>query len=197
MRRDDIPLFPLNAVLFPGSRLRLRVFEPRYFDMLRECGRRGIGFGVVCILDGVEAGPPAIPAAYGSLVRIEDFGHTEDGLLGLTVEAEARFHAHRTRVRDNGLVVADLDVLEEPAERLAPQHALLGTLLLQVLEHTGSDLRDAPKACFDDAAWVGWRLAELLPLDLPERQRLMELDTPGARLDHLLQALSGMERPPR
>ena len=97
MRRDDIPLFPLNAVLFPGSRLRLRVFEPRYFDMLRECGRRGIGFGVVCILDGVEAGPPAIPAAYGSLVRIEDFGHTEDGLLGLTVEAEARFHAHRTR----------------------------------------------------------------------------------------------------
>ena len=185
-----LPLFPLHTVLVPGAALDLRIFEPRYIDMVRECGRHGSGFGVCLILEGEEAGAPAIPAAWGTEAVIEDFDATPEGLLSLRVRGARRFHVVRTRVRDNGLVIGDLDVLDEPAERLAPQHALLGTLLLHVLEHTGSDLRDAPKACFDDAAWVGWRLAELLPLSQVQRQTLLQIDDPHARLQLLLDGIA-------
>ena len=200
---SELPLFPLRTVLFPGGELRLRVFEARYLDMVTQCGRSGSGFGVCLILDGEEVGRPATPAAFGTLARIVDFHADPDGLLGLQVRGECRFHVRRTRVRDNGLVIGDIgyheDVIEAPgaSARLRPEHALLAELLRRILEQVSSEHTDPDPALFEDAPWVGWRLAELLPLDLPERQRLMELDTPGARLDHLIQALSGMERLPR
>ncbi|MGH8088898.1 MAG: LON peptidase substrate-binding domain-containing protein, partial [Stenotrophomonas sp.] len=68
-----LPLFPLHAVLLPGAALGLRVFERRYLDMLRECSRNDIPFGVCLILDGEEVGAPATPAAHGVEARIDDF----------------------------------------------------------------------------------------------------------------------------
>ena len=75
----DIPLFPLSSVLFPGGRLHLRIFEPRYLDLVRECCRDGSPFGVCLILAGRESGEPAVPAAIGTLARISDFQRDEDG----------------------------------------------------------------------------------------------------------------------
>ena len=80
---SDLPLFPLNAVLFPGGELALRIFEPRYLDLVRECTRQERPFGVCLILDGAEAGAPAMPAAVGTLARIVDFEARTDGLLGI------------------------------------------------------------------------------------------------------------------
>jgi len=57
--RSTLPLFPLQAVLLPGASIKLRVFERRYLDMVRECGRNGSGFGVCLILEGAETGAPA------------------------------------------------------------------------------------------------------------------------------------------
>jgi hypothetical protein len=74
----------------------------------------------------------------------------------------------------------------DPDDELRPEHALLGTVLQQVIEQAGGEFAKVPPARFDDAAWVGWRLAELLPLSDPQRQGLLEEDDPHARLDRLL-----------
>jgi len=91
----DIPLFPLNTVLFPGGPLSLRIFEPRYLDLVRDCTRNGSGFGVCLILQGREAGEPAVPAAVGTFARIVDFYTLSDGLLGIRAEGGERFRVER------------------------------------------------------------------------------------------------------
>ena len=186
----ELLLFPLRTVLFPGGSLGLRVFEARYLDLVSECSRGGHGFGVCLLLKGTEAGAPATPAAHGTEAVIEDFGTGDDGLLTLRVRGRRRFHAERTRVRDNGLVVADVRWCDpDPDDELQPQHALLALLLQRILEQVGGEHATAAAACFDDAAWVGWRLAELLPLEPLQRQALLQQDDPHARLDSLLALL--------
>jgi len=91
----DIPLFPLNTVLFPGGLLSLRVFERRYLDLVRDCARNGGGFGVCLILQGREVGEAAVPAAIGTLAHIVDFYTQPDGLLGICVNGGRRFHVGR------------------------------------------------------------------------------------------------------
>src|SRR5262245_34585722 len=102
---EFLALFPLHTVLLPGAPLGLRVFETRYLDLIRECGRKGRGFGVCMILKGEEVGAPASAAAFGTEAVIEDFGQGDDGLLTLRVRGTRRFHVERARVRDNGLQV--------------------------------------------------------------------------------------------
>jgi Lon protease-like protein len=187
---ESLPLFPLQSVLLPGAPLHLRVFEPRYLDLVRDCGRSGRGFGVCLILDGKEVGAPATPAAYGTEARIEDFGTTDTGLLTLQLRGARRFHVRRTRVRDNGLVVGEVDWLPlDPDDELRAEHGLLSTLLERVIGHVGGEYARAPSARLDDAAWVGWRLAELLPLEPAQRQALLQEDDPHARLDRLLELM--------
>ena len=187
---EPLGLFPLHTVLVPGASLGLRVFEPRYLDLVRDCGRAGKGFGVCLILDGEEVGAPASAAAYGTEALIEDFGSGDDGLLTLQVRGARRFHTQRVRVRDNGLQVADVEWCDpDPGDAVRPEHGLLVTLLERLIERVGGEHAHAPKAQFDDAAWVGWRLAELLPLQDEERQALLQIDDPHQRLDRLLALL--------
>jgi Lon protease-like protein len=187
---ESLPLFPLKTVLVPGATLGLRVFEPRYLDLVRECGHDGHGFGICLILEGEEAGATTTSAAFGTEARIEDFGADAGGLLTLQVRGARRFHVRRTRVRDNGLVVAQVEWCDpDPDDELRPEHAVLGMLLRGILEQVGGEHAIAPPARFDDAGWVGWRLAELLPLDDEQRQLLLQEDDPHARLDALLKLL--------
>ena len=191
MPADSLSLFPLHTVLLPGAALGLRVFEPRYLDLVRECGRSGDGFGICLILDGEEAGAPATPAAFGTEAVIEDFGTGDDGLLTLQVRGVRRFHVQRTRVRDNGLMVADIAWRgDSDADALRPQHSLLAMVLERILEQVGGEHAQAPAARLEEAAWIGWRLAELLPLSDGQRQSLLQDDDPHARLDQLLGMIS-------
>lgn len=192
---SSLPLFPLHTVLVPGAALDLRIFERRYLDMVRECGRGGSGFGVCLILDGQEAGTPATPAAFGTEAVIEDFGTTPEGLLSLRVRGQRRFHVRHVRVRDNGLVIADIDYIDEDAAsaRLRPEHALLAELLRRILAQVGGEHADAAPRLFEDAAWVSWRLVELLPLSMPQRQSLLQLDDPHVRLQRLLEGIADGE----
>ncbi|MDH5822936.1 LON peptidase substrate-binding domain-containing protein [Luteimonas sp. RD2P54] len=188
---ETLPLFPLHSVLVPGAALGLRIFEPRYLDLVRDCGRSGGSFGICLILDGEEAGAPASPAAYGTEALIEDFDRGADGLLSLRVRGARRFRVCSTRVRDNGLVVAGIAWQDDdPRVALLPEHALLAELLRRILEHAGAAVSAVPKARFDDAGWVGWRLAELLPLEDAQRQALLQEADPHRRLQRLLEFVS-------
>jgi len=187
---QELPLFPLHSVLFPGGELRLRLFEPRYLDLIGDCSRRGGGFGVCLIIEGEEAGTPALPAAFGTRAELVDFYTLDDGLLGITVRGAERFHVRRSRVRDNGLIVADVDWCGAAMQgRLQPEHGLLATLVTRLLERIGGAAAMPDQDQLDSPDWVGYRLAELLPLEQPERQTLLQMDDPNRRLDQLLQWL--------
>lgn len=190
MSTELLPLFPLHTVLVPGAVLGLRIFEARYLDLVRECTRNGRSFGVCLILSGDEAGTPALPAAFGTEALIEDFSTGDDGLLVLRVRGGRRFHASRLRIRDNGLQVAEVEWLPpDPELALRPEHAGLAGLLRELLNRAGGEHARQFDSCCDDAAWVGWRLAEWLALEDDQRQALLQLDDPHRRLDALLQTM--------
>jgi Lon protease-like protein len=183
---DDIPLFPLNTVLYPGGEITLRIFERRDLDLVRDCSRNGSGFGVCLILAGREAGEAAVPAAVGTLARIADFYTTSDGLLGITAHGGERFRVATSRVRDNGL--AHGAVRFWPAEAtvpVPPDCGLLVTILERLLERVGGLHAKSPRASLDDSSWVGFRLAELLPIGNDDRQHLLQMTDPVVRLRQL------------
>ena len=186
----ELALFPLNSVLLPGASLALRIFEPRYLDLVRRCGRSGEGFGICLILAGREVGAPALPAAHGTEAVIVDFAMTDDGLLGITVEGRRRFRVERTRARSDGLLLGDVRWhVEESAETVRDEHALLSLLLARILDKAGIEHEGAGKGRLADAAWVGWRLADWLPLAPSDKQHLLELDDPHLRLQRLVERL--------
>jgi Lon protease-like protein len=177
----DIPLFPLSTVLFPGGGLQLRIFERRYLDLVRDCARDDRGFGVCLILDGQEAGAPATPAAVGTLARISDFDTLPDGLLGIRAQGGERFHVATTRVRDNGLVHGEVEFWpDEPVMPVPPEYALLATILERLFERVGGDAARVDRARYDDASWVGFRLAEQLPFRGEENNACCRSPTPSS-----------------
>lgn len=182
-----LPLFPLHNVLLPGAAMGIRVFERRYLDLVRASGRTGGSFGVCLILDGTDVGAPAMPAAFGTGVRIEDFDVGADGVLVLRLRGTRRFHVQRSCIRDNGLVVGEVSwCAPDPDDEVRPEHSLLATVLERLLEQAGGEFAAAGPGLLDQAAWVGWRLAEFLPLTEQQRLSLLQQDDPHRRLDQLL-----------
>lgn len=186
--RAPLPLFLLHVALLPGATLTLRVFEPRYLELLRECSRTDSTFGICLILDGEEVGAPATPAAWGVEARIEDFDVGADGMLRLTLRGARRFRIDSIAVRDNGLVVGQVQWQEaDPDDELRPEHALLAMLLERILDHVGGvHAKALGTPLCEQAAWISWRLAELLPLDEPQRLALLQTDDPHQRLEQIL-----------
>ncbi len=182
----EIPLFPLNTVLFPGGPLPLRIFEPRYVDMVRYCMRERAPFGVVLIRAGVEAGGAVTSTAeVGTSARIVDFFQMPDGLLGITCVGERRFRVTDRRVQSDGLNMGTVEWSSaEPHEDLPAEYAHLAQLVRKVLPELGEIYHTIPKH-FDDAGWVSARLAEILPINLAEKQYCLELDNPVQRLARL------------
>lgn len=184
---ETLPLFPLNYVLMPGARIGLRVFERRYIDLICECGHTSTTFGVILIVNGHEVGEPATPAGYGTEVLIEDFDIGADGLLVLSIRGYRRFCVERTTVRKDGIVVADvLWCAPDQDDELRPEHAFLATLLARMLDQIRPSAGFTGPELLDQASWVGWRLAELLPLKEEQRLCLLQQENPHQRLDQLL-----------
>ncbi len=183
---NSIALFPLNIVLFPDGPLPLRIFETRYIDMVRRCMREGRGFGVVLIREGREVGGAQTDIyGVGTMAEITDFHQLEDGLLGLSCVGRQRFRIRARSRQPDGLHLAEVQWLDaEPTVQVPARHARLAELLHTVLPQLGEVYTDIPMR-LDDAAWVGHRLAEILPIPLPDKQSYLEIDDPIRRLDEL------------
>jgi uncharacterized protein len=182
---DEIALFPLHTVLFPGGPLPLRIFEARYIDMVRRSLRAQTAFGVVLIDGGAETGGVTATAAVGTTARIADFYSLPDGLLGVTCLGVRKFQLRSRRVQSDGLNLGEVDWLAAEREvELPPEYRHLGQLLRKVLPELG-DFYEGVTKHFEDCTWVGYRLAEILPLSLSDKQYCLELDDPLARLARL------------
>lgn len=188
---QTIPLFPLAVVLLPQAHLPLRIFEQRYLRMVRDCAREGTPFGVVSVLreEGRSDAAPVI-SNIGTLARIVDFFTTGDGLLGIRSVGGERFQVEQTESEPDGLLRAQVRLLPEAEPvPVASEFGLLATLVRSLVEHVGAHHADANPQLFDDAGWVAHRLAEFLPLELKEKQQLLELTEAEPRLRLLLQWL--------
>ena len=179
----ELPLFPLNAVLFPGGPLKLRIFEPRYVDMIGRCMRGDEPFAVALIVDGREVGP-ARTASIGSSARIRDFERLRDGLLGISARGERRITIHSVRVAQDGLNIATLDWRPDVVTPIPDEYSPIVRFVSEIYPHVSTMYGEAAPA-FEDAGWVSARAAELLPLNLPDRQTCLTLDDPVQRLQFL------------
>ena len=189
MTIHQLPLFPLNTVLFPGGVLPLRIFETRYLDMVSACLRTDSGFGVIAIHQGDETSSQPISIhPVGTLARIVDFDPMDDGLLGITGLGVQRLRVVGHRVQPNQLLLGEIQWLpDDPRQTPALNHEPLVSALRDFFDSqalTAQTRWIAPD--WEDAAWIGNRLAELLPLPLSVRQALLEMSEPRQRLDILL-----------
>jgi len=187
----ELPLFPLNTVLFPGGRLPLRIFEQRYMEMAKACLRDGSPFGVCLIREGKEVGTPAIPADVGTLARIGTWDMPQLGVLHVTALGEQRFRILERRVEPNGLARASIQMMDEEIDIAIPANCSGCVKLLEQVIQQQSGLFEPPHR-LDSASWVSARLTELLPLPLPAKQELLELDNARTRIERLNELL----RPP-
>lgn len=187
MNRLTIPIFPLHSVLFPGGPLALRIFEPRYLDMVSRCLKEESGFGVCLIKEGSEVGPAAEVYAVGTLGQITYWYQRADGLLGVTLVGEQRFHILGQRVESNQLLVAEVELLpNDPPHPVPEVYQGLVAMLKRIMGELEHPYINLPKQ-YEDAGWVSARLVELLPLAHSYKQRLLQEEEPLRRLDVLLQ----------
>ena len=186
----DIPLFPLGTVLFPGGHLPLRIFERRYIDMVRECSSRDICFGVCLINNPEDSKTPATHHRMGTMAKIIDFSTLDDGLLGIVTSGQQKFVIQKTRMRDNGLLMAQVQALDEESPVDMPdQYSVLSMIAGRFMEQLGKNYPSFQPDCLQDANWVAYRLAELLPLESSEKQMLLQTGDALERLQILLEVL--------
>ena len=187
-----LPLFPLGSLVFPDGPLPLRIFEPRYVNLVKRCMQTDSGFGVVLLFRGNEAGTAeATTAGIGTEVRIIDFDRLPDGLLGITCRGQQRFRILRAWREADGLNIAEVEDLPAPPIITIPADLrFMAEILERVMPELGEDYA-ALEARYDDAQWVSCRLAEVLAMETFERQALLELDDPLDRLQMLVKKVRG------
>jgi Lon protease-like protein len=180
-----LPVFPLNTVLYPGGLLPLKIFEQRYLDMTKACLRDATPFGVCRIREGREVGLPAVPDPVGCTAFVAEWEMPHLGVFHVQVRGGHPFRILQQTTQADGLIRAEIELLEEAAGTIPPESfALCRRVLEQIIEKIGVDYFSPPLA-YDDPRWTSYRLAEVLPLDSLEKQGLLELRNDGARLQRL------------
>jgi uncharacterized protein len=197
-----IALFPLSTVLFPGGVLPLRIFEARYMDMVRDCMRAEVPFGVCLILRGAEVGRAAATEGVGCLAHIGGWDMQQLGLLNIRCVGGERFRVLERTVQADGLIRAEVEPLDPDQDSpLAEEHRPCAELLRRVIDDVRAQGQQAasndeevkvpfePPYRLESSVWVGNRLCEVLPVPLKAKQKLMELDDAYTRLQIITQYL--------
>ena len=190
----EIPLFPLNTVLFPNGHLPLRIFEPRYLEMVSDCMKTNSGFGICLIKSGEETGTVADTHDIGTLCEISYFNTHSDGLLGITASGKQRFRILSRHIENNQLIYARVKLLDsETSMPIDMKYSATVSLLESLFNQLGQPYTRMEKH-YDCASWVSSRLTELLPIELKKKQHFLEMTDPHARIEALWTILQSMAR---
>jgi len=190
----SIPLFPLRTVLFPGGTLPLRIFEPRYVDMIRWCMKESSGFGVVLLKEGSDvmdaSAPTDLPAIFsvGTEAQIIDFDQADNGLLGILARGAGKFMVLDCDVEPGGLLRGRVQALAEPSGPIAEEYQPLLDVLNDLLAHPLIQELD-PQTNLSEDRSVSYRLADLLPIAPELKQAFLEMADPQQRLAQLQQVI--------
>ena len=185
-----VPLFPVHSVLFPGGRLPMRIFEQRYMDMVKVCLKESSSFGICLIANGEEVARPgqmpASPEPVGTLAHIADWDMVQLGVLNIVAQGGDRYRMQKHWVESSGLLRAEVELMAAPAIVPIPgPYARLVPLLRAIVDDMAADAPNAPAQphCFFDSGWLGMRYAEVLPIPLAAKQKLLEIEDSIDRLE--------------
>ena len=179
----DLPIFPLRTILFPGSKLPLRIFEPRYIDMVSRCMREDTEFGIILSRESTD---PKMFETYdtGTLAKIIDWDQGEDGLLGITTKGTQKFRLVELNKQEDGLNIGTIERIEREGDYKPIEHFNHLVVLLQAILDDVNIYNDNEKN-FESASWISYRFAEILPLKIEDKQNCLEIDDPIIRLNFL------------
>ena len=196
---QQIPLFPLRVVMFPRGRLNLQIFERRYIDLVTHCMRTSSGFGICLLKEGeevVQEGTNQTIHRTGTYSNIIDWDQLENGLLGITVEGSAKFSIDDCWQSDSGVLQGNVqfnetDNVGRETIPLDDQYTALADLLQNLESHP---LVEQKKLIIDyNNLWdLGWRLSELIPIEIEQKQQLLEIDDPWERIQSIEQLVSDL-----
>ena len=196
---QQIPLFPLRVVMFPRGRLNLQIFERRYIDLVTHCMRTSTGFGICLLKEGeevVQEGTNQTIHRTGTYSNIIDWDQLENGLLGITVEGSAKFSIEDCWQSDSGVLQGNVqfnetDNVGRETIPLDDQYTALADLLQNLESHP---LVEQKKLIIDyNNLWdLGWRLSELIPIEIEQKQQLLEIDDPWERIQSIEQLVSDL-----
>ncbi|WP_418139487.1 LON peptidase substrate-binding domain-containing protein [Oceanimonas smirnovii] len=168
-----LALLPLTLHLLPEGRVPLRIFEPRYVRMIAEAEKDDRGFGIGMLEDADETGKGDL-YMLGARVKIVDFYTLEDGMLGITVEATERFRIRELAEEQDGLLQAEVELLDNWRScALSPVEQILSDKLQEVFEEYPELAELHPDPRWQDAAWITQRWLEVLPIKNDYTQMLM------------------------
>lgn len=189
----SIPLFPLHSVLFPYGALPLRIFEPRYLEMISSCMKTNKGFGICLIRKGSEVGEVADTYETGTLSEITYFNTQPDGLLGITASGKQRFEIISREIQNNQLTIAEVRLLpNEPNVPLSDEFQSAVQILKNLFQQLGYPFIKIEKR-YTDTSWVSCRLAELLPLALEEKQSFLQMNDPIQRMEQIWELMKKLD----
>jgi Lon protease-like protein len=189
-------LFPLNTVVFPGTLLPLQVFEQRYLSLVSECMKQDTGFVIVLISQGQETGTAPQIYQVGCYVEIIDWESLPNGLLGISVRGKYRVRLSNSSVRDDGLLMADCEILtsdlEQQPDATASVYGPLTDMLRSLLQHPYAR-RYMNLIDYENRADICYRLSELLPISNRQKQLLLESETAQQLVDQLTTFISKLQ----
>ena len=181
--REDLPIFPLRTILFPDSKLPLRIFEPRYIDMVSRSMRENSEFGIILSRESTD---PKMFETYdtGTLAKIIDWDQGVDGLLGITTIGTQKFRLKQLNKQEDGLNIGSIERIEKEGDyKPLKEFTHLVELLQAILDDV--NIYDDDEKRFDSASWISYRFAEILPLRIEDKQKCLEIDDPIIRLNFL------------
>ena len=181
--REDLPIFPLRTILFPDSKLPLRIFEPRYIDMVSRSMREDSEFGIILRRETTD---PKMFETYdtGTLAKIIDRDQGGDGLLGITTLGTQKFRLKELNKQEDGLNIGSIERIEKEGDyKPLKEFTHLVELLQAILDDV--NIYDDDEKRFDSASWISYRFAEILPLRIEDKQKCLEIDDPIIRLNFL------------
>tara|TARA_B100000676_G_scaffold185536_1_gene182475 strand:- start:431 stop:1024 length:594 start_codon:yes stop_codon:yes gene_type:complete len=181
--REDLPIFPLRTILFPDSKLPLRIFEPRYIDMVSRSMRENSEFGIILSRESTD---PKMFETYdtGTLAKIIDWDQGGDGLLGITTLGTQKFRLKELNKQEDGLNIGSIERIEKEGDyKPLKEFTHLVELLQAILDDV--NIYDDDEKRFDSASWISYRFAEILPLRIEDKQKCLEIDDPIIRLNYL------------
>ncbi|MCB0825804.1 MAG: LON peptidase substrate-binding domain-containing protein [Armatimonadetes bacterium] len=192
IQQEELPLFPLNSVLFPHAELILNVSEQRHRDMIRHCLQHDVPFGVLLVRDEISGDPD--PYMVGTVARIRSVQSYDDGNMDAKVVGTTRFRVRR--LEDSGAfwkgrVEAVTDEESEEGLRL---HALAQRMreLMEALiyaEFRNAEAKVVQVRLPDDPTALSFLVAKFLNLPSRQQQHLLETTDTIERISEMLPVL--------
>lgn len=191
----ELPLFPLNVVLYPGMFLPLHIFEDRYRTMIGNCLQYKQPFGVVLIKEGSEVGAPATPEQIGTTARILDSAQLESGRLNILTRGDRRFQILKV-LREEPYLVGRIRLLDDKVGDDAAEKADIARVEFETFQSrfarlTGEAAKDV--APTDEATELSFSIAakisSCVKLPAETRQYWLAINDAEARLETLIPTL--------